>query len=129
MDMRMCEDEEYSKIDKPPIERLAWVLMKLDNERRRGGDEMSNKFIGQIETAFASLPKPTDWLSFFNNDLRPYLKMDEEVKDVAVKNKLKKSQAKALQQVKRKAPKEFQKIKETGKVQVSGKEETMVGGM
>ena len=94
--MLMCKDKEYAKIHKPPIERLAWVLMKIDSDRRHKTDYFANKFIGKIENAFVSLPKSVDWLSFLNNDLRPYLKMDEDVKDVAVKHKLKKSQAKAL---------------------------------
>jgi len=46
---------------------------------------------------FASLPKPIEWQSFYVNDLKPYLKMDEEVKDISAEHKLKKSQAKALQ--------------------------------
>ena len=115
VDVLMCNDEEYANIDRPPIERLGWMLMKLDSDRRNETDSFTNKFVGKIEKAFVSLPRPVNWRSFFNHDLKPYLKMDNEVKDVAIQKKLKKTQAKALQKVKEKAPTEFKKIKETGK--------------
>ena len=95
VDHLMCEDAEYAKIDKPSLQRLAWVLMKLDNARRRDDNVVSHKFVGQIERAFASLPKPVNWRSFYEKDLKPYLKMDDEVKKVSAEKKLRKSQAKA----------------------------------
>ncbi len=115
VDMLMCEDKEYTQIHKPPIERLAWMLMKLDSDYRNETDVFTHKFMCKIEETFSSLPKPIEWRSFFNNDLKPYLKIDDEVKDVAIEKKLKKSQAKALQKVKEKAPLEFKKMKATGK--------------
>lgn len=116
VDMLMCKDEKYAQIRKPPIERLAWVLMKIDSDIKNNTNYFRDKFIPKIESAFVSLPKPVKWDSFYHNDLKSYLKMDKQVKDVAVKHKLKKSQAKALQKVKEKAPSEFKKIKDTGKV-------------
>ena len=97
-------------IDKLPVERLAWVLMKLDSDRRNETDYFTHKFMGKIERAFSSLPRPIEWRSFFDNDLQPYTKMSEEVKEVAVEHKLKKSQAKALQKVKEEAPKEIAEV-------------------
>ena len=94
VDMLMCKNEEYAKIDKPPIERLAWVLMKMHSDTVNKTDFMNN-FVHKTENSFASLPRPVQWQSFYLHNLKSYLKMDDEVKDVAVKHKLKKSQAKA----------------------------------
>jgi hypothetical protein len=89
VDVLMCEDTQYAKIDKPPVERLSWVLMKLNNADRRGENTVSNNFIRQIESAFSSLPRPVEWQSFYINDLKPYLKMDEDVKEVAIEQFIK----------------------------------------
>ena len=90
---------------------LAWDW----HNRGKGENEWSNKFVRQIEKAFSTLPRPVDWKSFYIHDLQPYVKMDEDVKEVAIEHKLKKSQAKALQKVKDQAKPEFDKIKKSGK--------------
>ena len=113
---------EYAEIQKQPLQRITWVLMKFDNERRRDGDSVSNKFIGQIETVFRGLPEPTQWQSFYINDLKPYVGMDEEVKEVAATKKLNKSQTKAVQKLKEINPKSFQTIKEDGKIDLASGE-------
>jgi len=42
------------------LQRITWLLMKMDNERRRDKNDLSHKFMGQIEAAFKSLPEPTE---------------------------------------------------------------------
>lgn len=87
VDMLMCKDEEYAKIHKLPIERLAWVLMKIDSDRRNGTDYFTTQLGGKIDDAFKSLPKLLDPLVFYRKVLRSYIKMDEEVKDISVEKK------------------------------------------
>jgi site-specific DNA-methyltransferase (adenine-specific) len=116
VDVLMCEDAEYAKIDKPPIERLAWLLNKLESDRKNGSDYFSTDFRAKIAVAFESLPRSVKYDVFFREDLAPYLKMDQDVKEVAIKHKLKKSQAKAVQKVKDSKPEEFKQIVEKGTV-------------
>ncbi len=58
-----------------------------------------DKFIKQIERIFDSLPKSTEWRSFYSNDLPLVTDVDPKVRDWAVKLKLNKSQAKALNEL------------------------------
>lgn len=118
IDVLMSEDDAYGGISKPPMERLAWVLMKLHSDYVHKTDHFVNKFINKIESAFATLPRKLDWRSFYVNDLKPYLKMDDEVKALAAEHKLSRSQAKSLQELKCKAPTEFSNIAKTGKTTV-----------
>jgi len=101
----MQENQEYSDLQvtgiktavkEPELEKIAWLLMKLDSDRRNGTDQFTNKFIGKIESAFSTLPKKIDWQSFYINDLQPYLQLSEEVKKIAIEHKLSKAQTKAL---------------------------------
>jgi hypothetical protein len=77
-DSELIEDKQYASMGKNPADRLRTLLVKLDTIRRsekRGSTftnqtrRLSNKFIGQVEEVFASIPKQLDWLSFLNNDL------------------------------------------------------------
>jgi hypothetical protein len=54
-----------------------------------------NNFIPKVESVFASLPKPIDWLSFYQNDLG-ITSIPENIKQWAATNKLNKSQTKTL---------------------------------
>ena len=92
-ELRIPDRFSFQWKDNPAeMQKLAYLLMKLENARRRIENDLSNKFVGQIEQAFLTLPIPIEWQSFYLHDLQPYIKMDEEVKVFAVKHKLNLSQ-------------------------------------
>ena len=87
--------------------RVSKLLKLLDNVRRSEdqdftpkakANETSNKFIGTIESIFADLPRPREWLSFFHNDL-PLAKAPEDVKQMHDANGLNASQTRAVLKV------------------------------
>lgn len=63
--------------------------MKLDSDRRNGTDVFTNKFVGKVQSIFASLPKPKEWRTFFVNDLPLLISIDADVQDVAAEHELK----------------------------------------
>jgi glycerol-3-phosphate cytidylyltransferase-like family protein len=80
---------------KNPADRVKTLLVKLDTIRRskkrrstftNQTRRLSNKFIGQVEKVFTSIPKQLDWLSFFNNDLPIVVDITEEVREVSNQN-------------------------------------------
>lgn len=121
--------EEYEEFGEDEVERVKKVLSILDNVRRSKelgykpkpeAERTSHKFMGSVERAFSKLSRPTDWRSFFNNDLPLITQIDPEVKEVAVESKLSKAQARELDKVKKEAPKAYEEIKE--KIKESPKE-------
>lgn len=78
------------------MQKLAYLLMKLESDRRNVTENFTNKFVGKVQEAFLTLPLPIEWQSFYHHALQPYIKMDEEVKTFATKHKLNKSQAKSI---------------------------------
>ena len=78
IDVEMGKDPEYLTVGKIPLERVHKLLSKLDSIRRskeRGpvvlesDNDLSHKFMGQVESIFKNLPKPLEWQSFLMNDL------------------------------------------------------------
>jgi hypothetical protein len=66
----------------------------MSNARRpKGGKSPHNKFIVGVKDAFAALNKPIEWESFYNNDLPLVVSLDADVQQVAIEQKLNKSQA------------------------------------
>ena len=74
----MGKDADYLTVGKTPLERVHKLLSTLDSIRRsreRGSvvleteKDLSNKFIGQVESIFKNLSKPLKWRSFLLNDL------------------------------------------------------------
>jgi len=70
--------------------RLKNLLSKLDSIRRsedRGSsiseesNDLSHKFMGQVEKIFKNLPKSLKWRSFYENDLQILLDTYEMRKD------------------------------------------------
>ncbi len=121
--------EEYEEFGEDEVERVKKVLSILDNVRRSKelgykpkpeAERTSHKFMGSVERAFSKLSRPTDWRSFFNNDLPLITQIDPEVREVAVESKLSKAQARELDKVKKEAPRAYEEIKE--KIKESPKE-------
>ena len=84
----------------PPLERVVKLLSKLDSIRRskeRGSvvleadKDLSNKFIGQVESIFKTLPKPLKWQSFLMNDLILLTDIPLKVQKASVKLDLNKA--------------------------------------
>lgn len=98
---------EYADFGNCSVHRVRFVLMKLDSDRRNGTDVFTNKFVGKVQSIFASLPKPKEWQSLLNHDLPLLTSVDEDVQQAAVDAKLNKSQTKALQKLKEAAPSAF----------------------
>ena len=92
--------KEYADYGNASVERVRFVLTKLDNDRRADTDYFSHKFMGKIESIFSGLPKPKEWRSLFVHDLPLLTSTDEDVQQIAVDARLNKSQTKALQKLK-----------------------------
>lgn len=111
LDAELIEDETYAAFGYKPVDRVKWLLMKLDSDRRTGTDYFSNKFIGKINIIFSNLPKPKEWLSFYNNDFRNLINIDADVAAFAAQNKLNKSQTIETQKLKDALPQTFEDLK------------------
>jgi N6-adenosine-specific RNA methylase IME4 len=116
VDAELCGDTDYDGLGDTPKVRVAKLMKKLesvDRSESRGSevkDRLFDKFIEQLEAIFSSLPKPVEWISFHKNDLPLVTKIDDDVRQVAIENKLNKSQTKALAEIKAASPKTFRKI-------------------
>ena len=119
MDAELIEDREYASMEKTPVDRLKTLLGQLDSVRssQSRGSEVSNiskalfhKFVEQVEGIFKNLPKPLEWLSFYNNDLPMLLSTCKEVQDASIKHNLNKSQIKALEKLKKVSESEFKRF-------------------
>lgn len=113
--------DEYKRFGGDYIERLKKVLSILDNTRRskeRGSkvnaevEELSHRFVGQVEKVFSQLLHPTDWRSFFVHDLPLITETDPEIQEIGVEANLSKSQIKELDKVKKETPQIYERIKE-----------------
>jgi len=115
LDAELTGSDKAYDAGKTPLTRVKTLLTKMDSDRRRDSENVSNKFIGQVAQVFSGLPRPVEWQSFLLNDLPLITTITPEVRDVATKHKLNKSQTKALNEVAKAAPDAFQEIKLTGK--------------
>lgn len=118
VDACMANTDGYMEFGDTPEERVGRLLGKLRSDQCNGTDYFINKFINKIEDAFAATNRNVTWLSFLNNDLSQYARLDEDVKDVAVEKSLPKATAYALQQLKDAAPEEFEQVRQTGEIEV-----------
>jgi hypothetical protein len=109
VDAELIEDPEYAAWAETAPLRVRTLLGKLDSDRRRRTDYVSHKFVGQVESVFAQLPKPVTWRSYLEHDL-PLLKLPDEVQQLAITAKLSKSQTDALGQLHRHAPDTFREV-------------------
>lgn len=98
-------------------DRVKALLSKLDTVRRseqrksRISDDvikLSHKFMGQVHEIFQNLPKPLEWRSFYNNDLKLLVDTAPEVRKASIRHKLNKSQTRALEQLNRISKSQFE---------------------
>jgi len=100
IDVEMNKLPGYLTAGKTPLERVHKLLSKLDSIRRnreRGSvvleaeNDLSNKYVGQIESISKNLPKPLKWQSFLMYDLILFTDIPSKVKKVSVKHGLNKA--------------------------------------
>ncbi len=115
VDACLMDVEGYREYGDSPEKRVRKVLGGMDAERTRKSKGLLDKFIEQVKAAFSALNRPITWESFYTNDL-PLLSLSADVTDVAIREKLNKSQASSLQKVKDKDPEKFKKVAATGKI-------------
>ena len=123
VDAELSDDAEYYSFASTPVERVKWLLGRLDAvrvSRDRGsevsgaGERLFHKFMEQVAAIFDRLPRPVEWRSFYVNDLTLVTDLDEAVLEWAIEKKLNKSQAKALNEVCKASPAVFAEIVEKG---------------
>jgi len=96
VDAELIEDKEYASMGKNPADRVKTLLGKLHSisiTKKRGSkiskkaELLFNKFVKQVENMFANLPKPMEWLSFFNHDLPLLVDICKEVQEVSTQHR------------------------------------------
>jgi len=110
VDAELIEAPGYSALGPTSLARVKGLLMKLDSDRRMKTDYYSSKFTGIVEKIFTNLPKPMEWVSFYTNDLPPITRLDADVRDLAIEQRLNKAQTKELAHLKKTAPQKFAAI-------------------
>ena len=99
----MGKEPEYLTVGKTPLERVIKLLSKLDSIRRskeRGSvvseleKDLSNKYVGQVESIFKNLPKPLKWQSFLMHDLILLTDITSKVQKASIKHDLDKGACK-----------------------------------
>ena len=118
-DVEMGKEPEYLTVGKTPLERVHKLLSKLDSIRRskeRGSvvseleKDLSNKYVGQVESIFKNLPKPLKWQSFLMHDLILLTDIPSIVQTASVKHGLNKAQTKALARLEQVSAKVFHDV-------------------
>ena len=119
IDVEMGKEPGYLTVGKTPLERVHKILSKLDSIRRsreRGSvvleteNDLSNKYVGQLESIFKNLPKPLKWQSFLLHDLVLLTDIPSKVQKASVKHSLNKAQTKALAQLEQVSDKVFHDV-------------------
>ncbi|MBC8439848.1 MAG: hypothetical protein H8D87_09185 [Deltaproteobacteria bacterium] len=96
----MGKEPEYLTVGKTPLKRAHKLLSKIDSIRRskeRGSvvleseNDLSNKYVGQVESIFKNLPKPLKWQSFLMHDLILLTDILLNVQKASVKHSLHKA--------------------------------------
>jgi len=125
IDVEMSKEPEYLTVGKTPLERVVKLLSKIDSIRRskeRGSvvleteKDLSNKFIGQVESIFSNLPKPLKWQSFLMNDLILLTDIPSIVQTASIKHALNKAQTKALARLEQVSGKVFHDVTQKGSI-------------
>ena len=100
IDVEMGKDPWYLTVGKTPLERVHKLRSKLDSIRRskeRGSvvldaeKDLSNKYVGQVESIFKNLPKPLKWQSFLMHDLILLTDIPSKVQKASAKHSLNKA--------------------------------------
>jgi len=112
-------------VGKTPLERVHKLLSKTDSIRRskeRGSvvleteKDLSNKFIGQVESIFDNLPKPLKWQFFLMNNLILLTDIPLIVQTASVRHCLNKAQTKALARLEQVSDKVFHEVTQKGSI-------------
>ena len=131
VDAELIEDKEYLSMGDNPADRVKTLLGKLhsiENSKYRGSQVSNksklllNKFIQQVDQIFKNLPNPLEWRSFYNNDLPLLIDFCEEVREISIRQRLNRSQTRALEKLKSASIQEFQRV--TAHAQRLGNSET-----
>jgi len=64
----------------------------------------------RVDQIFKNLPKPVEWLSFYNNDLPILMDICKEVRKVSIQKGLNRSQIRALETLNEVSSEEFQRV-------------------
>lgn len=119
VDAELIDADGYLELGESSVGRVKKVLGALHaaETNESGGKkvsaaaaELTNKFVSTVERIFSALPKPVGWQSFYNHSLPLVTKLDAEVRELAIENRLNKSQTKELAELKNQAPKVFREI-------------------
>lgn len=119
VDAELIQDKEYLSMGDKPADRVKTLLGKIDSVRRsreRGfnpakeAKQTSHKFVGRVEKIFKNLPNPLEWRSFFNHALPLLMDFCEEVREVSIRQRLNRSQARALEKLRSASIQEFQRV-------------------
>jgi hypothetical protein len=112
VDAELFDDPEYRALAADPLRRVKRLLVGLDSDYKNGTDKSRHKFMSKVASVFSGLPRPKDWRSFFNNDLSLLTSIKPEVLEVAIENRLNKSQTKALAETEETAPEVYRELVE-----------------
>jgi hypothetical protein len=91
--MEIRKGLHYLTVGKTSLERVHKLLSKLNSIRRsrergfvvlKAENDLSNKFIGQMELILKILPKPLKWQSFLMNDLTLLTDIPSKIKKASV---------------------------------------------
>ncbi len=105
VDSELAADAQYAAMGPDSVDRVKILLSKLDAVRRseQGGYRVaktakmtSGKFAGSVEKIFKIMPKPLKWQSFYRHDLDLPVATPQDIRDMATRQKLSKSQIRAL---------------------------------
>ncbi len=76
--------EEYSGYGNTSVERVRFVLVKLDSDYKNETDYFRHKFVSKIEAVFNGLPKPKYWRSLYTHDLPLLTSIDDDVQEISI---------------------------------------------
>jgi N6-adenosine-specific RNA methylase IME4 len=119
VDACLLEVDGYADFGDSPSERVKTLLGKMASDESHSTAHVVNKFVNAVESAFKALNCPVEWRSFYNHDLPLVVSLDDDVAAVCIKERLNKSQAKALQKLKDEDKQQFDRLLETGTLAVS----------
>ena len=124
VDAELIEDDQYPSMGNTPVNRVQKLLGKLHSiksSKIRGskvsseGEALLHKFMQQVEKIFKTLPKPSKWHSFYNNELPLVIDFSKEVQEASIHNGLNGAQTRALEKLKSASNLEFQRLTVRGK--------------
>jgi len=119
VDAELIEDKQYAAMGKKPAYRVKELLVRLHsitNSKDRGSkvskkaELLLGKFAQQLKNIFKNLPKPLEWQLFYRHDLPILIDFCEEVREASIKNRLNRSQTRALEKLRSASKQEFQTL-------------------